>query len=148
MPSLRARWTLICLKAVCLAVAVCLIVPALLPAQGTGGRIIGRVADPSGAVLGKVRVTAVNDATGVTRDARHQRERRLRFPDLPVGTYTLSFELTGFKKDLHKSIALDVNQVITLNHDHATGRGARGRRRDIRSAAGRYHKHSTRRSGE
>jgi len=98
-----------------LAVAVCLIVPALLPAQGTGGRIIGRVADPSGAVLGKVRVTAVNDATGVTRDARTSESGDYVFPDLPVGTYTLSFELTGFKKDLHKSIALDVNQVITLN---------------------------------
>ena len=115
MPSLRARWILICLKAVCLAVAVCLIVPTPLPAQGTGGRILGRVADPSGAVLGKVRVTAVNEATGVARDAQTSESGDYVFPDLPVGTYTLSFELTGFKKDLHKGIALDVNQVITLN---------------------------------
>ena len=37
------------------------------------------------------------------------------FPDLPVGTYTVTLELPGFKKDIHKGIALDVNQVITLN---------------------------------
>src|ERR1039458_4477447 len=120
MPSLRARWTLIrletiCLKTMCLVFAACLIVPALLPAQGTGGRILGRVADPRGAVLGKVKVTAVNEATGVARDAQTSDSGGYVFPDLPVGTYTLNFELTGFKKDVHKGIALDVNQVITLN---------------------------------
>src|ERR1022692_4499450 len=120
MPSLRARWTLIrletiCLKTMGLVFAACLIVPTLLPAQGTGGRILGRVADPSGAVLGKVKVTAVNEATGVARDAQTSDSGEYVFPDLPVGTYTLNFELTGFKKDVHKGIALDVNQVITLN---------------------------------
>jgi hypothetical protein len=46
MPSVRARRTAVCLVAV-----LFLLLPALLPAQGTSGRIIGRVADPSGAVL-------------------------------------------------------------------------------------------------
>jgi hypothetical protein len=32
-----------------------------------------------------------------------------------VGTYSLSFDLKGFKKAVRRSIALDVNQVITLN---------------------------------
>ncbi len=110
MPSLRARWT-----AVCLVVATGLCVPALLSAQGTGGRILGRIADPTGAVLGGVRVTATNDATGVARSTQSGDSGDYGFPDLPVGTYTLTFALTGFKKDIHKGIALDVNQVITLN---------------------------------
>ena len=76
---------------------------------------LGRVADPSGAVLGGVKVTAVNDSTGVARVAQTSDSGDYSFPDLPVGTYTLNFELTGFKKDVHKGIALDVNQVITLN---------------------------------
>ena len=115
MPSPRARWTLMCLQTVCLVVAISLIVPALLSAQGTGGRILGRVADPSGAVVGGVKVTAVNEATGVSRDTQSSGSGDYGFPDLPVGTYTLTFELTGFKKDVRKGIALDVNQVITLN---------------------------------
>jgi len=110
MPSLRARWT-----AVCLVVAIFLVVPLLLPAQGTGGRILGRVADPTGALLGGVKVTAINQATGVGRDTQTSDSGDYVFPDLPVGTYTLSFELAGFKKDVRKSISLDVNQVITLN---------------------------------
>jgi hypothetical protein len=115
MPSLRACWTLMCLGTICLAVAVSLVVPPLSFAQGTGGRVLGRVADPSGAVLSGVKVTAVNEATGVARDAQTGDSGDYVFPDLPVGTYTLNFELTGFKKDVRKGLALDVNQVITLN---------------------------------
>jgi hypothetical protein len=113
MPSPRARWTMMCLGTICLVVS--LLIPALLPAQGTGGRVLGRVADPSGAILGGVKVTAVNDATGVARDAQTNESGDYVFPDLPVGTYTLNFELAGFKKGVRKEVALDVNQVITLN---------------------------------
>jgi hypothetical protein len=103
-----------CLEAICLIIAISLLSTSLL-AQGTGGRILGRVADPSGAVLSGVKVTAVNAATGVARDAQTSGSGDYVFPDLPVGTYTVTLELPGFKKDIHKGIALDVNQVITLN---------------------------------
>ncbi len=120
MPSLRPRWSELCLcsaylKALCLSLIVCLAFPAILSAQGTGGRILGRVADPTGAVLSSVRVIATNEATGVSHDALSNDSGDYVFPNLPVGTYTLTFELAGFKKDVRKSIALDVNQVITLN---------------------------------
>jgi len=120
MPTLRARWSELCpfttyLKTVCLALAVCLFLPTLLSAQGTSGRILGRIADPSGAVLSTVKVTATNDATGVSRSATSNDSGDYVFPDLPVGTYSLTFDLTGFKKAVRHAIALDVNQVITLN---------------------------------
>ena len=76
MPSLRARWTTMCLLTVCLT-AICLLLPALLPAQGASGRILGRVADPTGAVLSGAKVTFTNEATGISRDA-NQRQRRLQ----------------------------------------------------------------------
>ena len=117
--SLRLRWTRMrlassYLSVVCLTV-IALFAPALLSAQGTGGRILGRVIDPSGAVLGNVKVTATNDATGVTHDANSNDSGDYTFPDLPVGTYSLTFDLNGFKKSVRHSITLDVNQVITLN---------------------------------
>src|SRR5580698_1051736 len=68
MPSLRARWTTMCLETV-FVVAVSLLGSTLLPAQGTGGRILGRVADPSGALIAHVKVVATNEATGVNRGA-------------------------------------------------------------------------------
>src|SRR5436309_2773733 len=42
--------------------------PAL--GQSTGGRILGRVADPSGAVLANVSVRITNQATGVARETK------------------------------------------------------------------------------
>jgi len=113
MLPLRARWFHLCVGMLCLAVSLLFCAPLL--AQGTGGRILGRVSDPSGAVLSSVKVTATNDATGVTHDATTNDSGDYVFPDLPVGTYSLTFDLTGFKKIVRHGIALDVNQVITLN---------------------------------
>ena len=117
MPSLRARWT-----AVCLAVTTLLLLPTTLPAQGTGGRILGRIADPSGAVLAHVKVVATNEATGVSRDTDSNDSGDYSFPEVPVGIYTLSFELTGFKKDLRHGVSVDLNQVVTLNMVMQIGR--------------------------
>src|SRR5271169_4241128 len=114
MPSLRARSIMMCL-AVCLVVAISLLLPALLPAQGASGRILGRVADPSGAVLSAVKITLTNEATGISRDAKSNDSGDYSFVEVAPGTYTVQFELTGFKKNIQKSVIVDVNQVVTLN---------------------------------
>jgi hypothetical protein len=110
MPSLRPRWSV-----VCLAVAISLSLPTLLPAQGTSGRILGRVADSSGAILANVEVTLVNEGTSVSRDATTNQNGDYDFVEVPVGTYRLEFDLTGFKKNVRRGVSLDINQVITLN---------------------------------
>jgi hypothetical protein len=92
-----------------------LVVPTLLPAQGASGRIVGRVADPTTAVLAAVKVTLVNDATGISRDALTNDSGDFSFVEVVPGTYTVQFELTGFKKNVQKSVIVDVNQVVTLN---------------------------------
>jgi len=115
MPSLRARWTTMCLETVCLVAAVSLLIPALLSAQGASGRVLGRVADPTGAILAKVKVTLTNEATGIGRDANTNDSGDYSFVDVAPATYTLQFELTGFKKNIEKGVIVDVNQVVTLN---------------------------------
>ena len=115
MPSLRARWTMMCLGTVCLVVAISLLIPTLLPAQGASGRIVGRVADPTGAVLAAVKVTLANEATGINRDALTNDSGDYTFVEVVPGTYTVQYELTGFKKNVQKGVIVDVNQVVTLN---------------------------------
>src|SRR5579871_1872025 len=120
MLSLRARFSQLGLGAkylstLCLTLAACLFLSLQVSAQGTGGRILGRLVDPSGAVVGNVKVTATNEATGVSHDALSNDSGDYVFPDLSVGTYSLTFDLTGFKKAIRRGISLDVNQVITLN---------------------------------
>jgi hypothetical protein len=95
--------------------SLCLICSTLVFAQGTGGRILGRVADSSGAVLAKVKVTATNEATGIARDTQTNDSGDYGFPEVPVGTYTISFDLSGFKNLVRKGVTLQLNQVITLN---------------------------------
>ncbi len=110
MPPLRARWT-----AACFIVAISLLSPAFLAAQGASGRVLGRVADPSGAVLSAVKVTLTNEATSISRDALTNDSGDYSFVDVAPGTYTVQYELKGFKKNVQKNITVDVNQVVTLN---------------------------------
>jgi hypothetical protein len=87
----------------------------LLSAQGTSGRIVGRVSDAAGAVLPNVKVTLVNEGTSVSRDGKTNDNGDYDFVQVPVGTYRLEFDLTGFKKNVRRGVSLDINQVITLN---------------------------------
>jgi len=96
-------------------ILLCLLSSTLLIAQSTGGRILGRVSDPSGAVLAKVKVTATNDATGVSRTAQTNEDGDYAFPEVPVGDYTITFDLAGFKTNVRKNVTLLLNQVLTLN---------------------------------
>ncbi|HUO14930.1 MAG TPA: carboxypeptidase regulatory-like domain-containing protein [Verrucomicrobiae bacterium] len=108
--SFRARWT-----AFGLVVALCLLLPIFLAAQGASGRVIGRVSDPSGAVLNGVRITLTNQATGVSREATTNESGDYSFVNVAPATYQASFQLQGFKKNVQKGITVDVNQVVTLN---------------------------------
>ena len=85
---------------------------SLTVAQSTGGRVLGRVSDPSGAVLSGVKVTIVNEATGVSRDTTTNESGDYVFPEVQVGTYRVEFDQKGFKKNIRRSVALDINQVI------------------------------------
>ncbi len=95
--------------------SLCLICCTLLSAQGTGGRILGRVADSSGAVLSGVSVTLTNEATGVSSESTTNASGDYGFPQVPVGTYRLEFDLTGFKKNVQRGVNVDLNQVVTVN---------------------------------
>jgi Carboxypeptidase regulatory-like domain len=100
---------------ICLVVATSLFLPLLLCAQGTSGRIVGRVTDASGAILANVKVTLVNEGTNVSRNSATNENGDYDFVEVPIGTYRLEFDLTGFKKNVRRGVTLDINQVITLN---------------------------------
>jgi Carboxypeptidase regulatory-like domain/TonB dependent receptor len=106
-------------KRVILVSLACCLLAALLAApaagQSTGGRILGRIADSTGAVLANVKITLVNEATGVSRSVQSNDTGDYVLVEVAPGSYTLEYELTGFKKDVHKNIVVDVNQVVTLN---------------------------------
>ncbi|MFY9741951.1 MAG: carboxypeptidase-like regulatory domain-containing protein, partial [Candidatus Sulfotelmatobacter sp.] len=109
MPLLRARWIAVCLS------VLLLVAPTFLSAQGASGRIVGRLSDPSGAVLAHAKVTLTNQATAISRVALTNDSGDYSFVDVAPGQYSVQFELTGFKTNVQKSVTVDVNQVVTLN---------------------------------
>ena len=96
-------------------VLVCLVSSTSLFSQSTGGRLLGRVADPSGAVLAGVKVTLVNEATGGDRSVTTNESGDYVFLEVPPAAYRVEFEQTGFKKNLRKDVTVEINQVLTLN---------------------------------
>jgi len=110
MPSPRPSW-----MSFWLVLSQCLVCSTLMSAQGTGGRILGRVSDPSGALLANVQVTLTNEATGVSNGTTTNGSGEYGFPQVPVGVYRMEFDLTGFKKSVQKGVNVDLNQVVTVN---------------------------------
>jgi len=115
MPSSKPFRMCCWLISLSLVVSLCLICSTLMSAQSTGGRILGRVSDSSGAVLTGVKVTATNEATGASRSVLTSASGDFVLVEVSPGTYSIQYELTGFKKNVEKGIIVDVNQVVTLN---------------------------------
>src|SRR6266849_5904192 len=108
-PALRR--TVLC----CSLIASLLLFFSPASSQSTGGRLIGQVADPTGAVISGVNVTLVNEATGVSRESKTNQSGDYTFVEVAPGNYRVEYGLQGFKKDVRRDVTLLVNQVLTLN---------------------------------
>jgi hypothetical protein len=87
----------------------------MISAQSTGGRIRGTVSDPSsGAVVG-AKVTLINEATNVSRDVDSGNNGEYLLLEVPVGSYEIDVTMQGFKKYVRKGIALNLNEVISVD---------------------------------
>jgi hypothetical protein len=111
----RFRWRLAA------AAAVLALAPLPLRAQSTSGEITGRVLDAQGSVVPGVTVTARNEGTGLVRTATSSAAGEYLISQLPPGTYALSAELSGFRKAVVKSVAINVGTRQTLNFELALG---------------------------
>src|SRR5580700_9114612 len=66
-------------------------------AQQTNATIVGNVTDTTGAVMAGAKVTATEAATNTVRTTVTDGNGAYTIPALPVGTYTLSVEISGFE---------------------------------------------------
>src|SRR5262250_3510673 len=98
-----------------------LVVVAVLGAgasQASAQSLAGTVHDTSGAVLPGVTIEASSPAlitkvrTGISDESG-----QYRIPDLPPGTYKISFTLTGFSTVVREGVELSGGGVMTINAD-------------------------------
>ena len=96
------------------------IAPAL--AQVSTGEIFGKASDSSGAVLPGVTVTLSGPALITSQTAITTESGAFRFPRIPIGTYAVTFELAGFKKNVRDGIVIQAgfNAEIDTKMDIST----------------------------
>src|SRR5947209_10710850 len=92
-------------------------------AQQITGDITGVVTDSTGAVLPNVTVTASNADTGLSRSATTSESGNFRIPLLPIGTYKVSANATGFKTMVQTAQML-AGAVIQTNFKMSVGGSA------------------------
>jgi hypothetical protein len=79
------------------------------------GSIEGTVTDPSGAVIPGTALTATNTATGLAQTTQSNAEGYYRFIALPVGSYDLTINKTGFAAQTRRGVDVSVGAKISLD---------------------------------
>ncbi|MEX2263738.1 MAG: TonB-dependent receptor [Bryobacteraceae bacterium] len=101
--------------------AVFLTAPAALFAQGDRGTIAGTATDATGAVVPEAAVSIVNENTNLSFESKTGPNGTYAFLNLPVGTYNLSAQAAGFRRQDVKGIIVQVNQQARIDLNMQVG---------------------------
>ncbi len=77
--------------------------------------IVGSVTDPSGAVIPEVSVTVSNPDRGFTRRVTSDSAGEYSVARVPIGSYIITVEKTGFQKLVRQGITLAVGQTLRVD---------------------------------
>jgi hypothetical protein len=80
--------------------------------QNIRGTILGTVRDATGAVVSGAKVTVKQPATGLTQTKTTSDTGDYVFTELPVGTYTVTAEQSGFKTETRENVLLEVDARV------------------------------------
>ncbi len=97
------------------ALFVMTMLPTRLVAQTTQGTILGKVTDPTGAVLAGATVTLLNENTNVTASTKTGTTGDYVFSNIIPGPYQISITASGFSEYTIKHVVLNVNQTVRQN---------------------------------
>src|SRR5215475_244221 len=97
--------------------AICVLILFTVPliAQTDRAAVTGTVSDPSNAVIPGVQVTLHAVATGLEYHTQTNETGTYTVSSLPIGSYTMSIVLNGFKPLRIDTFALNVGQTRTIN---------------------------------
>lgn len=100
-----------------IALAGCLVAigVTIASAQEFRGTILGRVTDPSGAVVPNATLKITRAETNVTGEVKTNNEGNFMAPYLTPGSYTVEVSATGFRHAVRPGIVVQINDRIELN---------------------------------
>jgi Carboxypeptidase regulatory-like domain/TonB-dependent Receptor Plug Domain/TonB dependent receptor len=100
-------------------------IPGVLEGQTPGtGAIVGRVFDPSGALVAHARVSAMNDGSNLSRQVTTTNRGDYEVALLPPGEYTIKVEQSGFEPEVLHSISVVVSETRVVDVKLRLGRAA------------------------
>src|SRR5258708_12014243 len=109
-----------CIRALRIVVLSCLFTN-LASSQGTTSRLVGAVADPSGAAIAKAVVRLLNQGTGTAFTTPTGSAGAYTFEALQPGTYQVDVEAPGFRKFTSRDNHVTIGQPATVNVTLAVG---------------------------
>lgn len=89
--------------------------------QSINGSIRGTITDPSGAPVAGVTITVKNLATGFTREVATDGDGVYLAPNLPIGTYSISSNATGFAPITQSGVHLSAGTDATIDQQLKVG---------------------------
>jgi hypothetical protein len=93
-------------------------------AQSNKGTVLGTVKDPNDALVTSAKVTALNIATGETREATTGDEGTYTIPNLDPGNYRVTVEAAGFQTVVFEGVSVETNARLPLDVKFAVAGGA------------------------
>src|SRR5215831_1578121 len=102
-------------RAICAVGVLFALTAAGLRAQGDRGIITGTVKDASGAAMPSAVVTAVHLLTNTTYKTSTTASGDFTVPGLPVGSYSVRVENTGFKTHVENNVAVAAGATVRLD---------------------------------
>ncbi len=103
------------LRSICVLCALLLLTAGFGFSQAVNGTLLGTVTDSSGAIIPNAKVTVTEVNTGVNRSGQTNESGNYTFPDMAPGQYAVTVEVSGFKKETRKDIALTVNSSTRID---------------------------------
>ncbi len=92
-----------------LALVATLLLTVAVQAQEVNATLVGTVTDPTGAVVPNAKVTATEAQTNVSRNTTSNESGNYTFPNLPPGSYSVTVEVQGFKRETRRDIFVQVD---------------------------------------
>ncbi|WP_433983512.1 carboxypeptidase-like regulatory domain-containing protein [Tunturiibacter empetritectus] len=89
--------------------------------QAVSGTLLGTINDPTGAAVAAARVIVIETATQTAHETVTNDSGNYTLPNLPPGTYSITVEANGFKKDTHEGIDLLTNTSTRVDFALVTG---------------------------
>ncbi|HMI50798.1 MAG TPA: carboxypeptidase regulatory-like domain-containing protein [Candidatus Saccharimonadales bacterium] len=112
----KSRW----IKVLLLAIAI-LLAGGTADAQDVTASITGTVSDSSKAAVAGAKITATDTARGLALTALTSADGTYYINRIPVGTYNIRVEMTGFQAALQSGITLVLNQTARLDFELQVG---------------------------